>query len=84
MSSDDESVDLTKLIKESNEYYERRKILRKVVEEEEEERLKQPAFYRHRKWEGRSPYDMSCWARMLVNEGVMAGLPSESRENDCL
>ena len=48
MSSDDESVDLTKLIKESNEYYERRKKLRKVVEEEEEERLKQPAFYRHR------------------------------------
>ena len=67
MSSDDESVDLTKLIKESNEYYERRKKLRKVVEEEEEERLKQPAFYRHRKWEGRPPYDMSCWGRMLVN-----------------
>ena len=44
MSSDDESVDLNKLLKESTEYYERRKKLRKVVEEEEEDRLKQPIF----------------------------------------
>ena len=67
MSSDDESVDLTKLIKASNEYYDRRKKLRQVVEAEEEERLKQPTVYRHRRWEGCPPYDMSSWGRMLVN-----------------
>ena len=67
MSSDDESIDLTKLIRESNEFYERRKKLRKVIEEEEEVRIRQPSFYRHRRWEDRPPYGMSCWGRMLVN-----------------
>ena len=38
MSSDDDSTDLTKLIRESNEFYERRKKMRKVIEEEEEVR----------------------------------------------
>ena len=60
MSSDDKSIDLIKLIRESDEFYERRKKLRKVIEEEEEVRLRQPSFYRHRRWEGRPPYDMSC------------------------
>lgn len=28
---------------------------------------KQAEGFRHRKWEGRPPYDMSTWGRMLVN-----------------
>ena len=36
-------------------------------EEEEEIRLKGPQSFRHRKWEGRPPYEMSCWGRMLVS-----------------
>lgn len=40
MSSDEESIDLKKLIKEPTEFYERWKKLREVTEKEEEVRIK--------------------------------------------
>lgn len=41
-----------------------------MAEEEDDEgeiRLKDPNVFRHRKWERRPPYEMSCWGRMLVD-----------------
>lgn len=37
------------------------------IEDEEEKAETQKSYYKHRKFEERPPYAMSCWGRMLVN-----------------
>ena len=45
-------------------------------DDEEEIRLKNPNVSRHRKREGRPPYEMSCWGRMLVDPQFKKWNPS--------
>jgi hypothetical protein len=70
MASDDDEDFLNDMTNDFRQFL-RRKTMREAMAEEEDDeeemRLKDPNVFRHRKWEGRPPYEMSCWGRMLVN-----------------
>ena len=72
MNSDEEELEdiVDSMSKNINAFIKRRKLNREAEEIEEVDDEYKPGkqiVYRPRKWEGRPPYEMSPWGRMLLD-----------------